>query len=266
LTLNPTKVELAPNETISVKAIVKNLVDLPDRISLSIKVPADADVNAIVIDPSIVNATPKGNIEFDLKINAKNDAQKDTIALTIMAVSEKAAENGHVVREEAVLTVIILETDKPGTDKSTSSNTIGSILFLIIIIILFISFIIFIYSRKKKQKVKDEREGEEEDLLQETEETKTEPTDENLLQDTESTLPVVDALLPVPVPVIEEPTEPVPVPMTVKAEKPQLPLSTIEVPSETSESIQAQSSDDETQIEQPMSEEQPESESKDDEN
>jgi hypothetical protein len=256
LTLNPTSVVMAPGDTISVKAIVKNLVDLPDRISLDIKSPAKADVNAVVVDPSIMDVSPEGNIEFDLKINAKEFAQKDTIVISIVAVSEKAAENGHMVMEEAELTVTILDIDKPGTDKSTSSDTIGSILFIIIIIVLFILFIIFIYYRRKKQKEEEEMEKEE-DLSQEIEETQTESTDENLLQDIESDLSEVETPEPMPETVIEEPLEPVPIPMPVEAEKTQLPESTSEVPTEIHEATQSQSSVSEVQNEPAESEEKP---------
>ena len=103
--------------------------------------------------------------------------------------------------------------------------TNNRLIYLILVIIIITFIVLFILYRRKKQNEKEEREKEEE-LAQESEETQTESTDEGLLPDTESSSPEVEAPQTVQVPVIEEPAEPVPVPMPAEADKPQLPSST----------------------------------------
>jgi hypothetical protein len=216
-----------------------------------------------IVDQSTVNTklfqittNNIGNHEIIINPEKSKEGKND---ITIELID---ADNGRVIKND--VTIIVNSQSVGGIDSPDEDDPVSKLisgdsywLYIIILIILITIIILFIYFRRRKQWKQEVKEGEE-DLLQETEETKTESTDGVLLPDTESALPEIDTPLPVPVPVIEEPSKPVPVPMPVEAEKPQLPASTAQVPTEASELPQDQSSITEPEIEVIQSEEEPE--------
>ena len=151
LTLEPSVVELKAAEMTYVKAIAKNLGELNDTISLSIQIPKDANVGAIVNEPVTVNAVPQGIAVFNLTIITPHDIKKGEINLIVVAVSEIAPDYGLSVEENAILKIIILGADKPGTDKSSSQ--IWVILVILVLIIIGIIVVALFINRKKRFKL-----------------------------------------------------------------------------------------------------------------
>jgi len=151
LTLEPSVVELKAAEMTYVKAIAKNLGELNDTISLSIQIPKDANVGAIVNEPVTVNAVPQGIAVFNLTIITPHDIKKGEIKLTVVAVSEIAPDYGLNIEENAILKIIILGADKPGTDKSSSQ--IWVILVILVLIIIGIIVVALFINRKKRFKL-----------------------------------------------------------------------------------------------------------------
>jgi len=154
LTVNPPYLEQVPGDVVSVQATVFNLGELTDTISLSVHVPADADIIALVNEPSTMDAISEGTAEFNITVTIAESAKKGEVVLTLVAVSGKAAEYDLVVEENAELTVKIFGIDKPETDRSSTLFTSLNILFIIIIIIIILALAIYVNKRRKCDKEK----------------------------------------------------------------------------------------------------------------
>ena len=154
LTVNPPYLEQVPGDVVSVQATVFNLGELTDTISLSVHVPADADIIALVNEPSTMDAISEGTAEFNITVTIAESAKKGEVVLTLVAVSGKAAEYDLVVEENAELTVKIFGIDKPETDRSSTLFKSLNILFIIIIIIIILALAIYVNKRRKCDKEK----------------------------------------------------------------------------------------------------------------
>ena len=150
LTLEPAMVEMEPADMTYIKSMVKNLGELNDTISLSIQIPNDVNLGAIVNEPISVDTAPEGIAVFNLTIITPQDIKKGEIKLTVVAVSEIAPEYGLNVEENATLRIIILGADKLGTDKSSSEIWIIFIIIALVIIFLLI-FVLLIKRRKRSE-------------------------------------------------------------------------------------------------------------------
>ncbi len=159
LTVNPPYLEQAPGDVVSVQATVFNLGELTDTISLSVDVPPEADINAIVNEPNTMDASPDGSAEFNITVTIAEAAKKGEVVLTVVAVSGKAEEYDLVVEEKAELTVKIFGIEKPETDKSSTLFTFLNILFIIIIIIIILVLILIVNNRRKRKEKKSAKEA-----------------------------------------------------------------------------------------------------------
>jgi len=148
LTLEPAMVELEAAEIAYIKAIVKNLGELNDTISLSIQIPNDINIDAIVNEPVTLDTAPEGIAVFNITIITPQGIKEGEINLIVMAVSEVAPEYGLSIEENAVLKVIILGAEKSESDKA--STEIWIIFIIIVILIIVVLFFILLIKRRKR--------------------------------------------------------------------------------------------------------------------
>ncbi len=152
LTIDPAVIELEPGGLTAVKAKVINLGELVDTISLSVEIPPEADVGAMVNEPINLELAPEDNGSFNITVTTTEDIKQDEIVLTIVATSEKAIEYGKTVEKREELLVKIIKESESGKEKSDSIENYWIYLIVIIIIIL----IIIILYLKRRKRAKDE--------------------------------------------------------------------------------------------------------------
>ncbi len=151
LVLEPSMIELKPSQMATVNAIVTNQGELTDTVSVSIEIPSDAEVGAIVNEPSTLDIISNGTKQFVLTVTTTEDIKKGEVILIVIATSEDAMEHDLVVEEKAELTVKILELDKHEPNKISLLFTFLNILFIVIVIIIILAIAIFVIKRKKRE-------------------------------------------------------------------------------------------------------------------
>jgi N-acetylneuraminic acid mutarotase len=210
LSLNPSVVNLAPESIVQVKALVTNLGELIDPISVRIDVPTNTGINAFVNKPNTITILPDGTAVFNITI-ITSEAQfieTNDVKITVIASSGRAVNYGKVVEEKAEITVRILDEEKP-SDKSTSLFEFWNIIFLIIILIIIIALAIFVINRKKHP-----------------DHTQEEPQSEEAVTVKPDTLPnAVISVGQLPPPTIPQLPE-----TTVDIESPEPTISTLQAP------------------------------------
>ncbi|MCK5559590.1 MAG: hypothetical protein KAJ51_03315, partial [Thermoplasmata archaeon] len=122
LFLDPDKIELAPGESKTVKAIVLNLGELNDKVVLKILEPKNPGITAEINGPNILDAIPNGTVEFNIIITASEDVKKGEILLTVVSASSNAAKYYRTVEAKDTLIINIVDNDDQGKDVSFATS------------------------------------------------------------------------------------------------------------------------------------------------
>ncbi len=196
LTLVPSIIRLKPRDQINVKAIVTNLGVQPDNFLLKVEDPYTKKLKIEVREPSSNEVSPQESVVFNLTVIAGDGIEKGELILTVDAISKKALEVGHIVDEEAKLTVIIIEPGTISKERSVSISEWWIILIIIIIILALLIDIAFQLRKRKRQnqemsRVMDdaepdeepEQEPEEDSTLEYSAESVEEPLENDSMQD-----------------------------------------------------------------------------------
>ncbi len=186
LILTPSNIQLKPGEKGSVKAVVSNLGELDDEVSIKLFIPVDKGVNVIVNGSKTVNISSGESHIFDLIITTDEDAKSDSVSITVIAESEAAKLYNLTVRKLGILTVSIVGPEGSDSDRSSSELNTWNILIIIIIIICVVIVLAFLVNRKKRREEKSElieepheHEGEEIEQTQ----PPTEEKDSDIIQE-----------------------------------------------------------------------------------
>jgi hypothetical protein len=140
------------------------------------------------------------------------------------------SDNGKAIKTDVT---IIVNSKTEGMDQLPQDNPIDSIvgssniwLYILILIIIIIFIIILIFYRRKKHKEQVQKEEAE----NEAEGASVSESVQELPAGVDETTPALEGTAPEPVPAIEAPEEPVPVPMPAEAPRSQLPEATVQQP------------------------------------
>ncbi len=151
MVLTPSSIQLKPGEKGSVKAVVSNLGELDDEVSLKLFIPVDKGVNVIINGSRTVNISSGESHIFDLIITTDEDAKSDSVSITVIAESESAKSYNLTVRKLGILTVTIVEPSGNESDRPLSEFSIWNILIIVIIIICVIIVLAYTVNRKKQR-------------------------------------------------------------------------------------------------------------------
>ncbi len=157
LTLKPSILELKPGENSTVEAIVTNLGDSKDKITLSIKGLIEPGVLNRVLGNKTKEVDIGSTIEFEFIVEITPDTKNKEVQLIVEATSEIAPIYDLTVIKTANLTVRILkETPIDGVEKSTNKgNFTALIIAIIVIIIIVIILILYLFIKKKKKSAEE---------------------------------------------------------------------------------------------------------------
>jgi hypothetical protein len=152
LELAPMTVGVKPGGITYAKAMVTNLGEITDSVSLNIEIPPNIDVGAIVNELITMDLEPGRIGIFNITVTATEDIEQNEVILTVVATSEKAKELGKTVEARETLTVKILRTEAPGKDKSSTEDNLWIFLLIAIIIIIVVIILFIVLKRKKRSK------------------------------------------------------------------------------------------------------------------
>jgi hypothetical protein len=154
LTLDPSEIKQAPGDQTQVRAIVTNIGNLADNITVNISVPAGLDINAIVSEPITLNILPLGSAEFNITVITEKDIENREIDLIVIATSGRAEEYGFTYEKEELLKVIILNKDAPVPEKASETTQIWIIVAVLIVIFMAIVILLFLNQKRKSPTTK----------------------------------------------------------------------------------------------------------------
>jgi hypothetical protein len=168
LDLNPNLLEIKPGEVKFVSAIVTNLGDLNDNITVKIGEINNTKLTIENYRQDTLEIEPGKNKEFLIMISMEDNNKLGFENITITATSRLAEKYNLHVQDSQMLSIKILEKDDQNEKERGQPISIFyfSILLLIIILII-ISIIILIIVRKKSSK-KDSEVEESQDIIPET--------------------------------------------------------------------------------------------------
>ncbi|WP_455393055.1 DUF7948 domain-containing protein [[Eubacterium] cellulosolvens] len=177
LEVDPSMIVLAPGNTTQVKAIVTNLGEITDSITVRLEVPPERGVSGLVTEPDTKDISLKDFAEFNIIISTTPNTQAGEVNLTVLATSGKAVEYGLTVEERTEIKVIIhIEEDEvPGQSKSSSESPYWMIVLIVIIVIVILTLLFFILKRQKKDQEEVEVEQPLEDIVSIESETSPKP-------------------------------------------------------------------------------------------
>ncbi len=236
LTLEPTNVELKPDQYRSVAAKVENLGSKSDIISLEFLVQPNRGVGMVNNGPSNLSVLPGATDQFNLTVLTANTVREGVVYILVFASSQNAKELNSTVRDERLLTINIKIPDynkdqdvDNGPDILTGFYTSVSqvIIFIILMIIIAIILILAILvNRKRKDKKKDidkskSTSSQEKAVITPKPELKSKTEPLSKPESKTITKPIPTSVpIPIPKPVSKPITKPVPKPIPKPEPKP----------------------------------------------
>jgi beta propeller repeat protein len=181
-------------------------------------------LDSLTVDTTLFHIDDENLDEQELIIYpAKSIEGRDDITLILIDL-----DNGKAVKTDVT---IVVNSKTGGKDQlPAQDNPIESIvgssniwLYILILVIIIVFIILFILHRRKKQK----EQAQEEEDEKEAEEVSVSEVVPELPVAFDEAIPALEGTAPEPVPSIEAPKEPVPVPMPAEAPRPQLPEATV---------------------------------------
>jgi hypothetical protein len=153
LEVEPVLVGLKPGNISSAKAMVRNLGELTDTVSLRIEIPSDSEVGAIVNEPNYIDILQDNTGIFVITLVAPGDITKSYVVLNVIATSETAKGYDQNVEVREKLTVKIIFPEEPSDDKSSSVEYYWILYLVIILIIIFVTIVLLISRKKKSSRI-----------------------------------------------------------------------------------------------------------------
>ena len=153
LEVEPVLVGLKPGNISSAKAMVRNLGEMTDTVSLRIEILSNSEVGAIVNEPNYIDILHNNTGIFVITLVAPGDIAESYVVLNVIATSETAKEYDQNVEIREKLTVKIITPEKPLDDKSSSVEYYWIFYMVIILIIIFVIIVLLILRKKKSSKI-----------------------------------------------------------------------------------------------------------------
>jgi hypothetical protein len=150
LTLTTSVIEMSSGSIKQIKAIVTNLGEIKDEITLKLEIPPDLGVGAIVNEPGIQNAEPGESAIFNITVTTAEKVDNDEVKLIVTATSGEAENYGRYIEERVELTIKIISQEKEEREGSTLFTEFWNILLIIFILILIVVIAVIVKKHKDK--------------------------------------------------------------------------------------------------------------------
>jgi hypothetical protein len=214
LTLPTPVIEMQLGSIKQLRAIVTNMGEITDGITLDVMVPPDSGVGAIVNEPNIININPNTNGEFNITITTAEVMELNEIELNVIASSGNALDNGFVLKKNATLIVKILREQEISRDESFDWIYVNFTVILIAIIVLVCIPLFYFFKNRSKDRPE----------MEEPQETLSEPQSEVQENVTDTSAVVGDQ------PITQEPAKPTKTPKAPTLASPTTPGQVPETP------------------------------------